>query len=200
MEDLDEAQCSACSGTGHISNGYAARAEFIRVQIELARLDWNYERDERNDKRYEKIADLRLRERELLFSGGENKMQTRWEWFPGVKLGPTVELTTLNNTCVYSRGFPSAVTCTAADFLANVEKLFTMPIERVTLSDVRIVNDTLRREWLAGFPRIEQRAFIDPKRIHFHPTEESLRKMLNRELVNYGRRATGLEPLTEDVR
>lgn len=31
--------CSTCRGTGSVSNGYAERAEFIRVQCELARLD-----------------------------------------------------------------------------------------------------------------------------------------------------------------
>lgn len=35
----DTAVCYRCLGTGHVSNGYAARAELIRVQCELARLD-----------------------------------------------------------------------------------------------------------------------------------------------------------------
>lgn len=36
--NLSESRCGACGGTGAVSDGFAERAEFIRVQVEVARL------------------------------------------------------------------------------------------------------------------------------------------------------------------
>lgn len=35
---LDAARCAVCAGSGSVSNGLAERAEFVRVQVELARM------------------------------------------------------------------------------------------------------------------------------------------------------------------
>jgi uncharacterized protein (TIGR02996 family) len=67
MDSDAELRHGPCNGTGRISNGFAERAEFIRVQCELARLD-PYHRSCTGDKcGAKKCNDLRKRERELLW-------------------------------------------------------------------------------------------------------------------------------------
>ncbi len=89
----------------------------------------------------------------------------------------------------YSRGFPSAITCMTADFLANVQALFTQPIEKVTLSDSRVVRDN--HGWHTDYPG----NFLDPKKIWFHRGHEIARDAFSHACVTYGRAAVGLPPL-----
>lgn len=70
--DRSNPTCDVCSGTGRVSNGNSERAEFIRVQVELARIDplkcWHPEGSTADCRQ---CGALRRREREL-WSGGEN--------------------------------------------------------------------------------------------------------------------------------
>ena len=66
--------CRACSGSGRVSNGFAARAEFIRVQCELAGMKFPraMAMTPENEERHARREALRKRERELLTA--ENAM------------------------------------------------------------------------------------------------------------------------------
>lgn len=68
-------KCPKCAGTGSLSNGFAERAEFIRVQCKLAGWDWGPHWTE-SDHQYLKCdctgCDLRRRERELFAVHGDS--------------------------------------------------------------------------------------------------------------------------------
>ncbi len=103
--------CPACSGSGRVSDGRRERAEFIRVQVELATVD------QRTVAHSEPWASLRHRERELLAAHG-----TAWVLPP-----PSVSGCRVLNLCgsdrsvpanwlgvEFRRGFVESVTCTLA--------------------------------------------------------------------------------------
>src|SRR5262249_35511291 len=93
----------------------ADRAEFIRTQIALARID---EVDPR-------IGELRRRERELLEAHREE-----WER-PLRKLW-------VRGDILFHRGFADHIGMESADFLKNAEQLFALaPITSVSLHDLR---------------------------------------------------------------
>ncbi len=89
--------CPACSGTGRVSNGFAERAEFIRVQVELEKMRLD------NDGKYPMClpnhgplcqCTLRRRERELL-------AQHWGQWRPAI-------LSTVGDTIVCRNLVPEA--------------------------------------------------------------------------------------------
>ena len=109
--------CPRCHGSGSVSNGCAERAEFIRVQCELARLkaiefiddeglSWHSSTPE--ERRLEKRSAELLRERE-----------SKWV-MDGLILPAKIERS--NNSGIrhqWSRGFISHVTCTEADWIGR---------------------------------------------------------------------------------
>ena len=102
-------------------NGQPERAEFIRVQIELASMDWDYERDERDDRKYAHYAALRGRERELLSTmldtssnGRRASTMAGYLWAKEV-LGRHVAVW----PHTFRRGFVAEVTCTLADWMGK---------------------------------------------------------------------------------
>ena len=100
-------------------NGQPERAEFIRVQIELASMDWDYERDERDDRKYAHYAALRGRERELLSTmldtssnGRRASTMAGYLWAKEV-LGRHVAVW----PHTFRRGFVAEVICTITDWM-----------------------------------------------------------------------------------
>lgn len=149
--DYFEDPCPACRGAGRVPDGRAARAEFIRVQCELARIT----RELRDADSPSDLSDecgiegcpclertaLRRRERELFVTHG-------CDWFLAE---PLTAITTdsgaiLGHTHPYRRpavvgtvrcGFVTAVALTVQAFNAVAADLFaTQPVTTVTLPGV----------------------------------------------------------------
>ncbi len=140
--------CRVCRGTGRVSDGRAERAEFIRVQCELARIpecQWCG----LPTCRY--IA-LRRRERELWWSFYPRPVLADWlKPVPGLEteIGNSAGTTPFTRAmtgdnllglyCGWRRGFVEAVTCTAADWLEYGEAVLAcQPVTRVDLGRGRV--------------------------------------------------------------
>ena len=132
---LEEQQdwCRRCDGTGSVPDVRAARAEFIRVQCELA-VNWADHSDLSHQGTKVCIGcELRRRERELLkdwrgllrsaFSGAWDFGRGGDNQFDATKHGSPRILFSI----AFVRGFPSSLTCTAADFLAHADALTWHP-------------------------------------------------------------------------
>lgn len=144
--------CPTCSGSGRVSDGRRERAEFIRVQCELARI--HLEADPKRGvyfidgqghykqtpetKRWE---DLNRRVRELLDGGWMN-----WRLIPAGYgegwriIDTTVEVSDgAGNTAfswTYFRGFVSHVTCSWSDWRTHAAAIVAaQPVERIRLTD-----------------------------------------------------------------
>ncbi len=119
------AGCGRCPGSGQVSDGRAERAEFIRVQCELARLDAGADEPTGDDwpeieqaweQRWVRIAALRRRERELW---GRHKCQwfgDRWAFLCLDGEGMADQFPDLT-TAVVRRGFVDEVRMRLANFL-----------------------------------------------------------------------------------
>lgn len=123
-------ECPRCHGTGRISDGRAERAEFIRVQIELAgRGNHDISTPLHGLKRCcdcgpaqicKKCVGLRQRERELYPTGS-----------PEFPADNTDDL-----TFTVRRGFVASVACTLADWFTHGPRIVRRhPIETVRLTD-----------------------------------------------------------------
>lgn len=78
-------KCESCSGSGRVSNGFAERADFIRVQCEIPHLEAETDYEIHNTgmcspycTQCPRLTDLRQRERELWVSGNARA------WFSGL--------------------------------------------------------------------------------------------------------------------
>ncbi len=142
--------CGTCLSRATVPNHFAARAEFIRVQCELAGLGVtsHIQLDPENpeDRRVgHRLDALRRRERDLWISGllahckpagWPELVLHRWEDQP--------DYTPSGPEAYARRGFVEAVTCSAQDWLAHgAEIRRCQPVTRVTLTDVpRVVAAT----------------------------------------------------------
>jgi uncharacterized protein (TIGR02996 family) len=175
-------------------HGDSARAEFIRVQMELARLDvddhaiqyWDGQLGDGPDY-YQQAKALRRRERELL---------SRWcvDWihpFDQRDISghshPNVHF--FDGTAVaFHRGFIHSVTLTAADWLAHSAAICaSQPVERVTLTTpmpVTIYRDFANRMQVWSLPgrKAEVTVTDDVLETHFGwAVQAALMDLLNQE-------------------
>jgi uncharacterized protein (TIGR02996 family) len=117
--------------------GAAERAEFVRVQCELARRypGWSGVPAMGSLGAGGPYAELRRRERDLWRAGGDTDGRG---WFAGCGLGGYVIYLVPspdNMTAVVRRGFVEEITVTAADFLAHADALtVACPLKRVRLT------------------------------------------------------------------
>jgi uncharacterized protein (TIGR02996 family) len=160
--------CDACEGSGTVPDtSLADRAEFIRVQVELARLppetparagsemplaaavyaELRAALDPHHDRRDE----LRRRERELL--------RHLDDWYPPVcKTFGRYD---------WERGFISAVTCTCADFLAHAAAVFAChPVERVTLANKEPAASLQHRGWFRWYTDSDEDESVIPQGVY----------------------------------
>jgi uncharacterized protein (TIGR02996 family) len=128
-----QSHCEACNGAGYVSNGYADCAEFIRLQVEIARIDAPT-LSEIKSGAYPDHKELRLRERAL------------WTiptidinaWYPGIDgLAYSPELHNISFSGVsglVSRGFVGSIRLTSEQFEQHATELFTQhPITEMVL-------------------------------------------------------------------
>ncbi len=160
--------------------GEAERAEFIRVQVELASCKkcggkgWYETGRGKESLPHSKCGVLKIRERELLQSrqfgrctgqpSTDTRAAARYVW-----AGPVAQLDDPNEQgWKFTRGFVSAITCTASDFLAHADALTSQtPLERVTLTSLPTGNG-LPIKTPAGMPNTYQaRAVLNQIR-HAH--------------------------------
>jgi uncharacterized protein (TIGR02996 family) len=155
-------------------NGYAQRAEFIRVQIELVGMGWVNDSPslawgpsaERFNRRLadgrKRREELRTRERELLIGSpkiwGANASFS--DFLSG--LGYTWPLSPSNLTWEFTRGFVESITCTLADWLTHGPAIIREhPLTRVEISDRRAMEFTRQddpAEWGFAINDFEPRA------------------------------------------
>lgn len=135
--------CPACSGSGRVGDGRAARAEFIRVQVELARkgeseaceIDPNEGHTCTEDpcrvcESVERYDGLRRRARELL-DGPNAGFTNKTQWFTAGRR----ELAT-GFTPEFRRGFVESLTCTSAAWLAHADAVLAAhPVREVAIAD-----------------------------------------------------------------
>jgi uncharacterized protein (TIGR02996 family) len=138
-------KCPTCSGTGRVSNGYAARAEFIRVQVGLAR-----EKD--GDNPISNGLPLYKRMRELWHagsSGGVGAKIIREGPFDAVLTDSLTPCTPGDFVTGYvSRGFVSSITLPCAAFMQHARVIFEIqPVTRVVLSG-HSVSEFNERFWI----------------------------------------------------
>ena len=110
-------RCCDCHGTGRVPNGFSERAEFIRVQIELANSPL---RPDSGREHLTRVAALRRRERELWDYGPVR------QWFGVVGQDVNLGIDTYGlqassrPSFVVRRGFVDEVRCTLATFVGGV--------------------------------------------------------------------------------
>lgn len=128
-------------------NGEAERAEFVRIQIELAKYGVGRCPNSRQRSSPNTLAgypvvfgkesecgrcrwcELRRREEWLL-------SKNRYFWLPIVLMD--LEAQSASDICVYRRGFVAEITLKCTEWLEHRERLLkAAPLERVTLSDWR---------------------------------------------------------------
>lgn len=139
----DDRDCPACDGSGFVSNGYAAKAAFIRIQCELAK-HWRgvgrctcrqlidkYDCD--NCLTWDRTEELRDRERELFASlplelpdGFFRCVSTVAYSYSRLRSDPLA---------VYERGFVDSVSCTWEAWRDHGDAILTaQPVRKVTLT------------------------------------------------------------------
>jgi uncharacterized protein (TIGR02996 family) len=213
--------------------GEAERGEFVRVQVELSSMGHDPHSCEREPcpdcpRDIDRWDALRLRERELLKAnfwkwteGLPEALLTRQcpccaegvaDWETGVIECRRCESTGViddDEKVEFSRGFVSAVTLSAADFLAHAAAIFAcQPVERVTLADKRPDEVSLGLRWWinSADPNsaepdvIPEELFdllpaIDGTRLIYR-TEQAALDALSAACVLHGRRLCKLPDLT----
>ncbi len=125
-------------------HGEVERAEFIRVQVELAQMEARHHHECTSTvKRGMEAAGLRRRERELLTLSVEQ----RWpDYAPAIPCWLNADSTVTvhreataksvySSTVAFRRGFIAAITCTAADWLAHADAIRARePVTEVMLT------------------------------------------------------------------
>jgi uncharacterized protein (TIGR02996 family) len=161
--------------------GAAERAEFVRVQCELARLgpklDCLRDAGRRHIKTQTRVIILRRRERELLDSTRKGwcwSSEIPAGWFLAASdryaVGPHLGLP----SALACRGFVEALTCPAADFLVHADALTAAcPLKRVRLTTWPEVELT-RINARDGFRLVGRRYVIHPTAVRSGESHDSL--------------------------
>lgn len=139
--------CSICNGTGHVPDGRADRAEFIRVQIELSRpCSLGYSDAYHVDSTCPACDPSWQRERELL-----DKHWHHVGWIAecaNVMIDPSK----WREHLTFRRGFVDELTCPSADWLAHADDITAShPIQVVRLTDVPKVRTLGERHCLEDY-------------------------------------------------
>ena len=176
--------------------GQDARAEFIRLQIEWAKLP---EPDEitpgyfplsnrpsdstRELCRYHEL-DLRVYDLHSEVKKGE------WSCFPEDICHPGTKWH-------FARGFVVEIMLSTGEFIRNAEAIFrAQPVEEVTLTDVRFGPGGMGIS--VHFPDGGDGIFPNPKYSIGYSSTSDARKTISAFAVAIGRKAAGLPPLGED--
>jgi hypothetical protein len=177
--DIKRPDCPRCLNVGYTQSSRQARAEFIRVQVELARTQCSplcnlRAAGVRSNGCVCTRATLRRRERELWDRHGAdwrgsplNATEPMGHWLAGRNQVQPIQLAdkeghnAFRMNAEFTRGFVSEITCTAADWLAHSPSLVWRPGETMECpgcggSGVRTVDtpyDSLA--WDAGEATVE---------------------------------------------
>lgn len=192
-------------------HGESERAEFIRVQIELARLDKEWRSRPGSPNGIDPNgpgATLRRREQELHAGAKFGE----WSGFPD-------DLDFPGSTWNFTRGFVSSISLTALDFLRHAEAIFQrQPVEQVRLfgrhpyedsggsfswyrgqnpNDRHPESDLPKELWDSLDPTPERAENMHGQRFQIYATPELAHAALSSAAVAYGRRLVGLPEMPE---
>lgn len=181
-------------------NGEPERAEFVRVQCELAGFDAAGAGLTRSEvDRY-----IELHDRELaLLKGGGGLWQNRDEW-----AGPATNIERPGRAGAYffGRGFVESITCPLAAFLAHTPAIFAAhPVTAVRLTD-REPHQHDREIWAFlgpppspnGLPADLYDCLVGPygsDSYRWYATSDAALSALSAACLSFGRSAAGLPPL-----
>jgi hypothetical protein len=205
----DSERCITCNGTGYVSNGYADCAEFIRLQVEIARIDAPT-LSEIKSGAYPDRKELRLRERSLWVSIPVDAWLLKL--LDGITYSRTVFESVGGSSAYVHRGFVSSIRLTPEQFEQHAAELFsTHPITEVVLRDKEPYfndgyDDDEASEGYTWFHyRNDDEDSIPPEifreldgytsggiNCRNYPTREAALAALSRACVRYGRRLAGL--------
>jgi uncharacterized protein (TIGR02996 family) len=224
MPDNVGMDCPTCSGTGRVSNGYAERAEFIRVQCELARLMPSGKCPQCNnyggpcDYCEGKPDDLRRREGELWNASRLNGAPHPWFgkmgfrhyanwWTTYDKPEMTIPLGGIGGdraTFNITRGFVSSITLPCAVFMRHARPIFeSQPVTRVvvTPSEQVVRESVLGHGWIimwspwTGDQSLDRWVGKHAPSGQYFESEELAMDGLSEILVAYSRSLANLPPL-----
>ena len=157
--------CPSCGGTGYVADARAERAEFIRVQCELARIGNPHPDSPKGSMCGDPACPcirrwpLGVRERKVWAGHGRAA-----EWFPDIGMAVTIGQSVSDaaeraglRVAFIRRGFVEAVTLPLATFREHAAALFAAhPLLEVRLSDAVVYpsggNDTYYLGGLGWFP------------------------------------------------
>ncbi len=149
--------CNRCNGSGFVSNGYAAKSEFIRVQCELATFDGAYYLSFDNCKMCEKSEiPLIKRSAELLHKAWSMSL-----------IDMQMRDVTVFNAWVFRRGFVDSVSCPWESWRDYGDVILAAhPVTKVRLTTwppFRWQMDNLPPDWPnnAGFEEMPRRVALD---------------------------------------
>lgn len=132
---VSPAKCPTCGGSGHVSNGNAERAEFIRVQCELARLP---QPESKTTKPI--LPGKSYHEGEGICVRCTHDSECRYHELKSrqFEIGPLITLSDARDWMEchrHHRGFVHSITCTAADWLAHGDAICEWhPVREVRLT------------------------------------------------------------------
>jgi uncharacterized protein (TIGR02996 family) len=209
--------CTTCDGTGRVPNGFAERAEFIRVQVELARNPIVVAQDANKAGIWKldavtHVDALRRREAELLNNSPDEQEVPNWVLWLGGDNPSHLEYGAA--APVYRGGFIEAVKCDKGEFVGRVSELFLRhPIRQVGLinavpsAELKLhfpwywsdqsnplniphVLDNIPRELFVLVAEQTVQPSSDPRL--FFPTREAADGALERAALRLGRKTSGL--------
>lgn len=180
MLNMVAGTCARCGGTGRVSDGRQERAEFIRLQIELARMEaegakLGTGRPVRRVLNRVKAPRCIVLEADLqtytaLYTRSMDLLNANWSagatsdvnwaaWLRPFPMRPTPAMVTYEPV-VYRRGFCEEIACPAADWLAHGDELLKRhPVKKVRLTTPPPTSSATHpvsrrvRVWLTDAPR-----------------------------------------------
>lgn len=121
--------CRRCGGSGRLTDGRVGRAEFIRVQCELAVLNDRHRRGDASPEDTDRRQALQRRERQLTITVYPREIWPTFDWLRGLGINP--------DGCALDPrgGWIAAVTCAAAEWVAHGDAIRARhPVTRVQLT------------------------------------------------------------------
>lgn len=166
--DADYRMCYSCAGDGRRRNAYARRAEFIRVQIEMAELleqndemakadisNFDYDRARLNEKLAKKrnrVIDLWQGEQDGHWANVQTQLRPLLHGLWGTIIpGHPAKMP----HALVARGFPCQVRCDISFWLAHGPKIVEInPIEKVNITTEPLLNTNFlgQREYYYHLP------------------------------------------------
>lgn len=196
--DEVKTDCKSCKGTGSVTNGFAERAEFIRLQIELH--NHKYRDDLLLFNSLGSRSSIRISKRGSAWRQGlalvqriNELHQRRYDycWYETVSGWYDLSL-----SVKYSRGFIYSMRVSYWTFIDNAKKYFSYcPLTDIVFFDnyVYLTSDNL---WIVALPHDCPFNPCNTLQGSRYDNRRDAIKVISNAAVSYGRQLAGLPPLT----